>query len=116
MQPIQLDGSITNNEKLAGAALAHSNDMASNNFFSHTGSDGLSMADRANKQNYNWVALGENIAAGQQSFDNALQGWIDSPGHCENLMSPDFNEVAVACVQNSGTDFNQYWTNTFGAR
>jgi len=53
------------NEALARAAQKHSTDMSINNFFSHSGSDGLQVWDRANAEGYEYRYIGENIAAGQ---------------------------------------------------
>ncbi len=102
------------NDQLAQAAVAHSLDMASNNFFSHDGSDGLNVADRVDAANYPWRAVGENIAAGQLDNAEVHQGWIESPGHCRNIMNDIFSEVGAACVRDSATDFGTYWVVVFG--
>ncbi|PID59765.1 MAG: hypothetical protein CSB44_12665 [Gammaproteobacteria bacterium] len=104
------------NEQLFNAALGHSNDMATNNFFSHTGSDGLSLADRATNAGYPFRIVGENIAAGQYTTAEAVDSWVNSSGHCRNLMNPAFTEVALACVENPGSDYQRYWTNVLGDR
>lgn len=106
---------LTWNSLLQSAAQIHSNDMAQNNFFSHTGSDGSSSSQRATNQGYEWRTVGENIAAGQPTTESVVQAWLDSPGHCANLMNPNFKDVAVTCVENNGSDFRQYWTNALGA-
>lgn len=105
---------LTWNEELAAAAELHSNDMASNNFFSHTGSDGLEVRDRAENAGYAWRAIGENIAAGQLDQGEVHQGWLDSEGHCRNIMNEVFTEVGAACVNNTNSDFGNYWTVVFG--
>lgn len=103
------------NAQLHQAAQQHSIDMANRNFFSHTGSDNTRVAERVDATGYSWQRVGENIAAGQPTAEEALQGWLDSPGHCRNLMNPDFADIAVACVTGESTQFNTYWTNVFGA-
>jgi len=103
------------NSLLEAAALGHSNDMAQSNFFSHTGSDGSDLGQRATRQDYIWRTLGENIAAGQTSTGQVVEGWTDSPGHCANLMNPDFVDVAVACAENNNSQNRPYWTNVLGA-
>lgn len=96
---------------LAQAALKHSDDMQSGNFFSHTGSDGSSAGQRITAAGYSWRAWGENIAAGQSSVATVMSGWMASPGHCANLMNPGFTEIAVACVKGgSGNTYGSYWT------
>jgi len=102
------------NSKLATAAQLHSDDMAVHNFFSHTGSDGLSVSQRVDAQQYNWRSVGENIAAGQPTTESVVEAWLESPGHCKNLMNPKFEEMAVECVENTGAQYRQYWTNVLG--
>lgn len=103
------------NAILQAAALGHSNDMAEFNFFSHTGSDGSSVALRVTNNGYNWRTVGENIAAGQTSTAQVVEGWTNSPGHCSNLMNPSFEEIAVTCTEDNGSQYRQYWTNVLGA-
>ena len=78
------------NCNLQQAALSHSTDMADNNFFSHTGSNGLGPGSRINAQNYIPQTWGENIAAGFRTIESAMSAWLDSPGHCRNMMNPVF--------------------------
>jgi len=91
----------------------HSRDMGDVNFFSHTGSDGLSVGDRVTNAGYVWSAVGENIAAGQPTIDTVMTAWLDSPGHCENIMSASYTEIGVASYAVSGSDYSIYWTQVF---
>ncbi len=100
---------------LEQAALSHSTDMATNNFFSHTGSNGLSAGDRIKATGYSYRTYGENIAAGQTSASQVMQGWLNSAGHCKNIMNANFTEVAVSKVDNSAADYRIYWTQVFAA-
>lgn len=103
------------NDRLANAATTHSTDMVRHNFFGHTGSDGSSVATRVDAADYPWRTVGENIAAGQDSVSEAVDGWIASPGHCRNLMNPAFVDIALACVSDSNSDYRVYWTNVLAA-
>lgn len=98
-------------DRLEAAAERHSNDMATHNFFSHTGSDGSSVAMRVDAADYAWSAVGENIAAGQRNVREAVDGWVTSPGHCRNLMNPAFESVALTCSRDEASDYRDYWTN-----
>jgi uncharacterized protein YkwD len=99
------------NAQLTQAAERHSQDMVAHNFFSHTGSDGSTLAVRVDATGYAWQGLGENIAAGYPSVDAVMTGWMASDGHCENLMNPSYNEVGLVCVPGtSATSYNTYWT------
>jgi uncharacterized protein YkwD len=99
-------------ENLAMAAYLHSEDMALNNFFSHTGSDGSSAGQRISRQGYPWRTYGENIAVGYPTVSSVLQGWLGSEGHCRNLMDPDFTEIGAgyAIGPFGGNPAARYWT------
>lgn len=99
---------------LEQAAQRHSEDMASRDFFSHTGSDNTSVADRVDTTGYPWQQVGENIAAGQTTAEQAMRGWLESPGHCRNIMNSDYADIAVTCATNNSTTYSTYWTNVFG--
>jgi uncharacterized protein YkwD len=110
-------GPVTWNDELAKAALAHSQDMALHHFFQHTGSDGSAVSDRATRAGYVWRRVGENIASGQASPDDAVAGWLDSPGHCANIMAPGFTEMGAAYFVNPDSKSGRvYWTQDFGSR
>jgi uncharacterized protein YkwD len=59
--------------------------------------------------------LGENIAAGQTTVDSVMADWMASPGHCANIMRPEFVEMGVACVNGTPANtYRTYWTMDFG--
>ncbi|HEY9002986.1 MAG TPA: CAP domain-containing protein [Mucilaginibacter sp.] len=101
---------LTWNDVLAAAALQHSQDMNTTGNFSHNSSDGTSFSDRITAAGYtNWRALGENIAYGYTTEQAVFNGWLQSEGHCKNMMSASFKEMGAA---KAGT----YWTQDFGAK
>ena len=98
-------------DRLAAAAAAHSGDMAKRNYFSHTGPGGRQLQDRLGAAGYTWHAIGENIAAGQDSVAAAMASWQASPGHCANLMNPVFTQVGLACASREAAGgYGIYWT------
>ena len=101
---------------LETAAVGHSMDMANNNFFSHTGSDGQSVGYRATGAGYTWSSVGENIAAGLSlsSVSAVVQAWVGSPGHCANLMRSNYTEIGASKFSNPASNYNVYWTQVFG--
>jgi uncharacterized protein YkwD len=108
---------LTWNVKLASAAAMHSNDMAKNNFLSHTGSNGSTLAARYATAGYTWTMIGENVASGYTTPEAVMQGWLASAGHCANIMNPQFTEIGVACAQGSAAAGNantRYWTMDLG--
>lgn len=99
------------NNRLTQAADVHSRDMVARNFFAHTGSNGSDPGDRIAAAGYTPATWGENIAAGQATIHAVVDGWIDSDGHCANLMNPAFTEVGLACVSGTAsTTYRTYWT------
>jgi uncharacterized protein YkwD len=102
------------NDALEQAASAHADDMASHNYFSHTGRDGASPAQRVERAGYLYRMTGENIAAGQMTPEQAVAGWIKSPGHCANLMNRSYSEMAVAYAVNARSSMGVYWVQQFG--
>ena len=103
------------NEQLQQAAYAHSSNMAKYEFFSHTGLDGKEVSHRVHDEGYNWRAVGENISAGASDIEAVMAGWLSSPGHCSNIMSADFTEMAVVVVTNNSTYYGNCWTQVFAA-
>ena len=99
---------------LTRASQLHSTDMATHSYFSHDGRDGSVPAQRATRAGYVWRATAENIAGGQTTAEAAVQGWIDSPPHCANLMGPQYTEMGVAFAVDSRSKLGIYWTQMFG--
>jgi uncharacterized protein YkwD len=108
-------GPVRLNPTLQHVASGHAADMARYNYFSHTSRDGGSLVDRASRAGYPRRAMAENIAAGQLQADAAVQSWLESPGHCANIMAPAFNEMGVAFAVNSKSSMGIYWVQLFGA-
>jgi uncharacterized protein YkwD len=100
---------LTWNELLAKAALTHSQDMNATGIFSHDSSDGTSFSSRITAAGYKWHAAGENIAMGQKTEQEVFNAWLQSEGHCDNIMSASFKEMGAAKV-------GSYWTLDFGAQ
>jgi uncharacterized protein YkwD len=95
------------------AALAHSQDMAKNDFFEHRGADGSMVGDRATRVGYRWRAVAENIAIGAETAEIVVKGWLDSPGHCVNIMGADYSEMGIAYVTQPKSEAGIYWTQVF---
>jgi len=104
------------NDRLAAAALAHSRDMAQQNYFEHQAPDGSEVGDRADREGYRWRHIGENIATGQGSAQQVVAGWLASPHHCANIMDPAFTDTGAAYATQIKSRTGIYWTQVFGAR
>jgi uncharacterized protein YkwD len=106
---------LTWNAALGAAARAHSMDMAQRHYFRHEDPQGRTVAERARQAGYNWVLVGENIAAGQDSAQAVVADWLTSPGHCANIMNGRFKEMGAAHGSTGQSrDTRIYWTQTFG--
>ncbi|MFI9390076.1 CAP domain-containing protein [Streptomyces bauhiniae] len=101
--PVELNSTLTK------AAQDHSADMAAHNTMSHTGSDGSDPGSRITAAGYQWSAYGENVAYGYATPEQVMAGWMDSPGHRENILNCSYKEIGVGLAQPGS-----YWTQDFG--
>ena len=67
------------------------------------------------KAGYTWSAAGENIAAGQTTPSAVVTSWMNSSGHCNNIMSPSFKHLGVGYYYGSASTYKHYWTQDFGS-
>jgi uncharacterized protein YkwD len=105
--PLALSGSLGN------VALGHAADMAEHDYFEHRDLNGGSPADRVRATGYRERLVGENIAYGPKSLQEVVQGWLDSPGHCENIMDPRFEEMGIAYATGRSGRHGLYWVQLF---
>ncbi|WP_405673483.1 CAP domain-containing protein [Streptomyces sp. NBC_01530] len=98
---------------LAGAAQAHSADMVARAFYSHTSPEGTQPWDRAAAAGARRRSIGENIACGQRSPAEVVEGWMNSPGHRANILKTDFTHIGIGFA--GGGPAGTYWTQLFGA-
>jgi uncharacterized protein YkwD len=107
--PVKLSGT------LADVAFGHAADMARHNYFEHEDLGGHSPADRVRAVGYREKLVGENIAYGPKSADEVVQGWLDSPGHCENIMDSRFAEMGIAYAAGQASKRGLYWVQLLAA-
>ncbi|MGW0363215.1 CAP domain-containing protein [Streptomyces sp. NPDC002990] len=101
---------VSLNAKLTRAAQDHSQDMAAHSNMSHTGSDGSDPGQRITRAGYAWSTYGENVAYGYSTAQKVMEGWMNSPGHRQNILNCSFKEIGIGLAQP-----NHYWTQAFGA-
>ncbi|MEU0195091.1 CAP domain-containing protein [Streptomyces afghaniensis] len=97
---------------LTAAAQAHSADMVARDFYSHTAPGGSRPWDRAAAAGSTRRSIGENIACGQRSPAEVVEGWMNSPGHRANILKPGFTHLGVGFA--GGGRAGTYWTQLFG--
>ena len=106
MKPV---GSVTWNDQLYVTAAAHAQDMLDNNYFGHISKDGKDIGDRFDDYGYNWQYAGENLGEGQESFQEVLRDWLESPSHCRMIMNADMKEMGLS-------KRGKYWVQHFGTK
>lgn len=94
---------------LSRAAQDYATLMAVRGHFSHTGPDGSQPSDRAQRTGYPSRYCGENIAMGQRTAQEVVEGWMRSTGHRENILRPQYQEIGVGQT-------GCYWVQLFGSR
>jgi hypothetical protein len=108
-------GPLALNSTLNDVARWMANDMASNNYFSHTDSLGRDPFARMDAFGYNFNTWrGENLVAGTETSGHAMQMWQGSPGHNANMLSGNYTVIGIARAYNPGSSFGWYWATEFG--
>jgi hypothetical protein len=104
------------NAELTAAARLHARDMGEGDYFSHDSLDGTRFFERILAAGYDYAACGENIAAGYASPQEVVEAWMDSDGHRENILDPDFCEIGVGYADVAESTYKRYWVQDFGRK
>lgn len=107
-------GPLFHSPQLEASARGHSTDMATKNYFDHVGRDGSNSATRAQRAGYDWQMVGENIAAGQMTAKAVMLGWMQSDGHCRNILNSGYRDIGIGSALTSRQLYPSYWTQNFG--
>lgn len=102
LEPLKVD------TELSKVAREKSRDMAENNYFSHNSPNYGSPFDMMKQYGISYQTAGENIAKGQRTPEQVVNGWMNSEGHRENIMNPDFTHIGVGYVEQGN-----HWTQQF---
>lgn len=109
LTPLSIDS------RLNDVARWMANDMASNNYFSHTDSLGRDPFTRMDQLGYavnTW--RGENLVAGTQTAAASFEMWRTSQGHNANMLGPNYTSIGIARAYNPASTFGWYWATEFG--
>jgi uncharacterized protein YkwD len=82
--------------QLDAAARAHANDLAAKGEFDLRGSDGSTTETRVEREGYRWSGIGENLADRHFTPEPIVEGWLQDPMQCSNIMHPAFTEAGLA--------------------
>lgn len=115
--PYPAVGPLEMSSALRTAARRHAEDMAKNDYLAHESrGDGRTVADRVTALGYEWDAVGENIAGGSPTAEGAIQQWLGSPdGHCELMMSSDYQDVGLGYAYDANSEYQHYWVMVLGS-
>jgi uncharacterized protein YkwD len=110
---------VTWNAKLELMSLKHTNVLLNVNadfgkVDPHSGVGDGTVSARAVGVSYPFVAIGENIAAGQLNATEAMTDWLASSGHCNAIMDADFTQIGASKLSTNGGAYSTYWTLNFG--
>lgn len=106
LQPVTLD------QRLVDASQQHSAHQAQVGTIFHTAPDGTTPGDRIAATGYSFSAWAENVAAGQSTPESVVRAWMESEGHCRNILNPGYTELGVGYVRTEG-GFRHWWTQKF---
>jgi uncharacterized YkwD family protein len=87
---------LASDSALSGMALAKAKDMYSNHYFDHTSPTYGSPFNMMTSFGIRYTYAGENIAMGQRTPQEVMTAWMNSPGHRQNILSPNYTKIGVA--------------------
>lgn len=104
---------VVSNSSLTEMAEDYACRMIENDFFAHEDpTNGFGPAERAIEVDYAFFAIGENLAAGQQTPAQVMEDWMNSDSHRANILDERWKEVGIAV--RLGGDYAIYWVQEFG--
>jgi uncharacterized protein YkwD len=108
---------LTMNPILRCSARLHSLDMYERDYFDHDTPDGIDPFQRMAEAGFVGSGGGENIALGQSTPEEVMAAWMESDGHCANVMRAAFDTIGVGYHPGEGRVGigSNYWTQNFGA-
>jgi len=92
---------LSENSTLDAAALAKGNDMLAKGYWAHFAPDGTSPWSFFLKFGYKYKYAGENLARDFQDAPSAVNAWMNSPSHKENILNPNYSEIGIGVVEGS---------------
>ncbi|MCC6313311.1 MAG: SH3 domain-containing protein [Thermomicrobiales bacterium] len=107
-------GPLALSQTLSAASEFHSTDMAAEGYFDHTMPDGTTVEQNLLNFGYEDATYGENIVAGTETADSALQTWQGSAAHNANMLRPAFTAIGIGRAYDPASPYGWYWTTIFG--
>ncbi len=93
-------GALSYNKKLAAMALSKAKDMIAKQYFAHVAPDGTDVVKLAERNAYDYLNIGENLAMGDfVSSQDVMTGWMNSPGHRANILNKNYTEIGISAIE-----------------
>ncbi len=107
-------GPLEMDEVIRVAARGHALDMGEQDYFDHVSLDGREFSDRMRNAGFDGAfPWGENIATGQRSAREVVDGWLDSDGHCANIMNPEYHVIGIGFALVESSRYGEQWVQNF---
>ena len=95
---------LTLDRRLIAAANRHAADMARRGYFAHSSPDGDGAGERVEDAGYRWSRYRENIARGQASVSEVVDGWMHSPEHRANILDCRLHQIGASASRSPATN------------
>lgn len=93
-------GSLKINSLLEKAAQLKAEDMAIKGYFAHTSpKEGLTPWYWLDNVGYKYIIAGENLAVNFVDSQDAINTWMNSPIHRDNILNNNFDEIGVGTAK-----------------
>ncbi len=90
---------LTLNQTLSGAAYTKGQDMIARDYWAHVAPDGTQPWKFFNDFGYKYRYAGENLARDFSNASAAVDAWMNSPTHRENILNPKYKEIGIGVVE-----------------
>jgi uncharacterized protein YkwD len=103
------------NSELIKAAQGHACDNAKRQTYTHVSSDGSRLQNRLRRAGYSYAMANENTGMGFASSQRAVEWWMNSPYHRDNILMRGTRDIGVGIAFSDGPEGRLYWVVNMGA-
>ena len=83
-------------DELATVAQEYGCRMIEGRFFGHVDPETKTGPDhRLTVAGYDFIVMGENLAVGHTTAADVLDCWMESPSHCDNILSAEWTRIGI---------------------
>lgn len=87
------------NDTLFAAAEQKAKDMIENDYWAHVAPDGTEPWYFFSNSGYSYRYAGENLARDFSNPQAAVEAWMASPSHRDNLLSSKYRDIGIAVIE-----------------